>query len=369
MSLRPTAVVTGSLAGLCALVLAAVPAQAAPRTDAPAAADGRAPLPVAHRGASAYAPENTLAAVDAAHALGIEWVENDVQRTKDGELVVLHDDNLARTTNVEQLFPDRAPWKVADFTAAEIARLDAGSWFAPRFAGQRVPTLEQYLRRLDRTGQNLLLEIKKPELYPGIEAEILRELRQEGWLDRRHVRDKLIVQSFGADSVRTVHRLAPDVKTGFLGTPAVGDLPRYAQFADQINPPHTALSAEYVREVHALKGPHGKPLEVFTWTVNDAETARRVAGMGVDGIISNNPDVIRDATRSASGEDAEEAREEAREEAEEAREEAREEAEEAREDAEEAREEARRGTATDTDSFVDSRLAGVGDLLRGVLPS
>ncbi|GAA2402019.1 hydrolase [Streptomyces glaucosporus] len=305
MSLRPSAAVAGSLAGLCALALAAaVPVQAAPRADAPRGAAAQAPVPVAHRGASAYAPENTLAAVDAAHERGIAWVENDVQRTKDGELVVLHDDNLARTTNVEQLFPGRSPWKVADFTADEIALLDAGSWFAPRFAGERVPTLEQYLRHLDRTGQNLLLEIKKPELYPGIEADILQELRDEGWLDRRHVRDKLIVQSFGADSVRTLHRLAPAVKTGFLGAPAVGDLPDYAEFADQINPPHTGLSAEYVREVHALKGPHGKPLEVFTWTVNDAATARRVAGMGVDGIISNNPDVVRDATRS-TGEDGE----------------------------------------------------------------
>ncbi|MEE1942177.1 glycerophosphodiester phosphodiesterase family protein [Streptomyces sp. TRM 70361] len=260
-------------------------------------AAGRAvPVPVAHRGASAYAPENTLAAVDAAHELGVEWVENDVQRTRDGELVVLHDDGLARTTDVEEVFPDRAPWKVADFTAAEIARLDAGSWFAPRYAGEPVPTLRQFLRRVEDNGQRLLLEIKKPELYPGIEADVLRQLREEGWLDRRHVRNRLIVQSFGADSVRAVHEQAPAVKTGFLGTPAADDLPRHARFADQINPPHTALSEEYVRRVHALKGPHGKPLEVFTWTVNDAETARRVTAAGVDGIISDKPDVVREAT-------------------------------------------------------------------------
>ena len=301
MSLRPAAAVTGSLAGLCVLVLAAVPVQAAPRADAPRAADREAPVPVAHRGASAYAPENTLAAVDAAHERGIRWVENDVQRTRDGELVVMHDATLARTTNVEQLFPDRAPWNVADFTADEIALLDAGSWFDPLYAGEPVPTLEEYLRHLHGTRQNLLLEIKRPELYPGIEADILRELREEGWLDRRHVRSKLIIQSFGADSVRAVHQQAPAVKTGFLGTPAVGDLPEYARFADQINPTHTSLSEEYVRQVHALKGAHGKPLEVFTWTVNDAATARRVAAMGVDGIISNAPDVVRDATRGDTG--------------------------------------------------------------------
>ncbi|MFJ1746895.1 glycerophosphodiester phosphodiesterase [Streptomyces sp. NPDC088116] len=253
------------------------------------------PLVIAHRGASAYAPENTLAAVDAAADLGIDWVENDVQRTKDGRLVVIHDDSLERTTDVEQVFPDRAPWKVKDFTAAEIARLDAGSWFGERWAGARVPTLGQYLHTVEANRQKLLLEIKAPELYPGIEKEILRVLREEGWLDRAHVRQKLVLQSFGADSIRTVHEQRPDVTTGFLGTPAVADLPSYAAFTDQINPAYTSLTGDYVAAVHALKGPHGKPLTVSTWTVNNAADAVRADALGVDGIITNNPDVVRDA--------------------------------------------------------------------------
>lgn len=118
------------------------------------------PVVVAHRGASGHAPENTLAAVDAAEALGVDWVENDVQRTRDGVLVVLHDTDLKRTTDVEQVFPDRAPWAVKDFTAAELAKLDAGSWFGAQFAGTRVPTLTQFLHRLERNRQKLLLEIK-----------------------------------------------------------------------------------------------------------------------------------------------------------------------------------------------------------------
>ncbi|MEV3857799.1 glycerophosphodiester phosphodiesterase family protein [Streptomyces sp. NPDC050095] len=250
---------------------------------------------VAHRGASAYAPENTLEAVDRADDLGITWVENDVQRTKDGALVVIHDTTLARTTNVEQLFPDRAPWNVRDFTAAEIAELDAGSWKGAEFAGARIPTLHQYLRRVDHNHQKLLLEVKAPELYPGIEDQILRQLRRDGWLGKEHVKHRLVVQSFSADSMRTVHQRRPDLTTGFLGTPAVADLPAYAKFADQINPSYSTVSADYVKAVHALKGPHGKPLKVFTWTVNDASTALRVAGFGVDGIITNTPDVVSDA--------------------------------------------------------------------------
>lgn len=255
------------------------------------------PLVIAHRGASAYAPENTLAAVDKADVLGFDWVENDVQLTRDGVLVVIHDTDLKRTTDAEEVFPDRAPWAVKDFTAAEIARLDAGSWFGPLYTGARVPTLRQYLHRIGRNDQNLLLEIKSPETYPGIEQATLRVLRQEGWLDREHVRSRLVIQSFGAGSVRKVHEQRPDVVTGFLGTPALADLPSYAEFTDQINPAYTSLSGEYVAAVHALKGPHDKRLRVSAWTVNDAEHALQVAGYGVDGIITNTPDVVREATR------------------------------------------------------------------------
>jgi glycerophosphoryl diester phosphodiesterase len=288
---RSAAATSAALLGIGATLLTGPVAQATP-----AAGERKGdPLVIAHRGASAYAPENTLAAVDLAARMGFDWVENDVQRTKDGELVVLHDDGLARTTDVEQRYPDRAPWKVKDFTAAEIATLDAGSWFGPAWAGARVPTLTRYLRQVDRNGQRLLLEIKRPELYPGIEADTLRVLREQGWLDRAHVKRKLVIQSFGADTIRTVHRLRPDVVTGFLGTPAVADLPAYAAFTDQINPSHTTVTADYVAAVHQLKGPHGKRLAVNTWTVNDAAGAVRVDGFGVDGIITDRPDVVRDA--------------------------------------------------------------------------
>ncbi|MFI0978922.1 glycerophosphodiester phosphodiesterase [Streptomyces sp. NPDC021093] len=255
------------------------------------------PVVFAHRGASAYAPENTLTAVDRADRLGIDWVENDVQRTRDGELVIVHDDSLARTTDVEQVFPGRAPWKVKDFTAAEIRRLDAGSWFGADYAGTRVPTLKQYLKRVDKNRQKLLMEVKNPALYPGIEKDVLKVLRKEGWLDRDHVRSRLVVQSFDAASVQAVHRQRSDLTTGFLGTPAVADLPKYAAYTDQINPQHGTITKEYVAAVHRLKGAHGKRLKVNAWTVDDAVNAKKVKDFGVDGIISNKPDVVRDATR------------------------------------------------------------------------
>jgi glycerophosphoryl diester phosphodiesterase len=283
------------LASAAALAVLAVPVTAGQAAAAPSAAAQDEPVIIAHRGASGYAPENTLAAAGAAADLGIAWVETDVQRTADGELVLMHDATLARTTNAEELFPDRAPWNVADFTAEEIAQLDAGSWFGEEFAGEPVPTLAGFLAGLEENGQRLLLELKQPQLYPGIEEEVLAELDAEGWLDEHTPGQRLVVQSFEEDAVRAVHALAPAVKTGFLGTPDVADLPEYAAFADQINPTHADLTDAYVKEIQALEGPHDEPLQVSTWTVNDAETARRVAGLGVDGIITNFPDVVRDA--------------------------------------------------------------------------
>ncbi|MFH8569787.1 glycerophosphodiester phosphodiesterase [Streptomyces sp. NPDC017993] len=293
MRIRPVATgVTAALMGLSALILSP--------SAAHAATEGHRTVVFAHRGASAYAPENTLASIDAAHRLGIDWVENDVQRTKDGELVILHDNSLARTTDVEQVFPDRAPWNVSDFTLNEIEKLDAGSWFGQKFEGERVPTMEAYMDEVEHNGQKLLMELKSPELYPGIELQTLVELRREGWLSKSHVKRRLVIQSFNADAIKTVHFFRSDVKTGFLGNPTVADLPKYAEYCDQINPNHNAVTRDYVSAVHGLKGPHGRALEVHTWTVDDGARAVKVAEMGVDGIITNKPDVVRDALAGAS---------------------------------------------------------------------
>jgi glycerophosphoryl diester phosphodiesterase len=286
MHARAVAGTASALLGLVALLL--------PTSGARADHEAGRPEVIAHRGASAVAPENTLAAVDRAHRQGFTWVENDVQRTRDGVLVVLHDPGLARTTNVERVFPGRSPWRVRDFTAAEIARLDAGSWFGRRFAGARVPTLRQYLARVDRNRQSLLLEIKHPKLYPGIARQVLNELGRAGWLDRRH-RSRLVIQSFDAPTVRTVHRLRPSVRTAVLGSPTVAQLREYARFADQINPQHLKLTVGYVAAVQRLRGPHGKRVEVCAWTVDRPVDTLLAAGYGVDCLITNRPDVVHRA--------------------------------------------------------------------------
>ncbi|WP_182875503.1 glycerophosphodiester phosphodiesterase [Microbispora sp. H10670] len=246
----------------------------------PAAAASR-PLVVAHRGASAYAPENTVAAFRLARDQGADMFELDVQETADHHLVLMHDTTLSRTTDVEKVFPGRSPWRVGDLTLAEIRGLDAGSWFSRKYAGERVPTLGETLREMRGSGLGLLLEIKEPRLYPGIEARVAEEIgRDPGW------RGRIVVQSFDWESMRRFHRLVPRVPIGLLGTPPVADLPRLAAFAEQINPPYAGVTAGYVRRVHRLG------MKVLAWTVDAPAAVRRLTGAGVDGVITNRPDVV-----------------------------------------------------------------------------
>jgi glycerophosphoryl diester phosphodiesterase len=185
-----------SLAVLAATFVVAGPAHASPAPDTVEVSN------VAHRGASAYAPENTLAAVREGIAMDGDLIEVDVQRTKDGQLVLMHDTNLARTTDVEQVFPDRTPWKVADFTYNEMMQLDAGSWKAAEFAGEKIPTLAETIELIRDSRVGLLLEVKAPGLYPGIEGDVARTMRAvPGYVESAVAADRLVVQSFDFGSM------------------------------------------------------------------------------------------------------------------------------------------------------------------------
>jgi glycerophosphoryl diester phosphodiesterase len=272
-------------------LLSLLPGAPEPR---PRTAPARAPDPdadvvdVAHRGASAYAPENTLSAFRLARAKGADMFELDVQETRDHQLVIMHDTTLARTTNAEDLYPGRGPWRVADFTLAEIGRLDAGGWFANRYAGERVPTLGQVLSAMSGSGLGLLLEIKSPALYPGIERRVAAELkRYPSWLRYDQHERRLVVQSFDWASVRRFHAVLPRVPTGLLGTPDADDLPGLAEFADQVNPPFGTLTGSYVEEVQDAG------MDVLAWTIDDPRDMERAVALGVDGIITDRPDVLR----------------------------------------------------------------------------
>lgn len=295
------ALLTGVLAtGVPAAGAAAGTAAAAPdqeprvdvsteRTSAHAGIPRPKVTDVAHRGASAYAPENTLAAIDAAAQRGASMVEFDVQRSSDGALVLLHDVTLARTTDVEEVFPDRAAAPVAEFTLEELRRLDAGSWFDDAYAGEPIPTLPEALDRIRSRDLGLLLEIKDPERHEGIEADISGVFRREPWwlvparANRPH---RLVIQSFDWEALERSHRLLPWIPHGLIGRVDEGEIAGYAKWADQINPNYQTIDAAYVDLVRDAG------MEVFVYTVNDPGDMPGQIAKGVDGIISDYPDVL-----------------------------------------------------------------------------
>lgn len=273
--------------GLTVAAGAAALAITGPAPAAQAAAPTSEPDVVAHRGSSGVVPENTLAAVRLAVRQKADVVENDIQRTKDGELVIMHDTTLARTTDVEQVFPDRAPWNVGDFTLEEIKRLDAGSWFAPEFAGERVPTLAEWGQAVgDSTG--MLLEPKSPALYPGIAADLDEELSTVEVFRRAVRQGRLVVQSFDHPWLRSYEQLAPEVPVGLLFgvRPTDAEIDAAAGWAEQVNPALGVIDEPVVDAIHDAG------LEAHVWTVNDGVGMRRAIAWEVDGVITNYPQVL-----------------------------------------------------------------------------
>ncbi len=249
------------------------------------------PLVIAHRGYSGIAPENTNVAVELGIASGADFIEIDVQQAADGGLVVMHDTTLTRTTNAPLLYPQRAPWNVGDFSLAEMRGLDAGTWYGYQkeignfdYMGERVPDLRTILDTLHgRAG--LLLEVKSPGLYPGIEQAIAEGLEEAGWVVDGQAMQPLIVQSFHWDSMQRYAQIHPDVQIGLLGNPPQDDetWSRVGQFADSINPGHANVDRALVGDIHR------RGFDISVYTVNDAERMRELMEIGVDGIITDLP--------------------------------------------------------------------------------
>jgi len=243
----------------------------------------------AHRGAMGYAPENTLAAFKLGVDQGSDLVEADVQRSRDGVLVLMHDTTLSRTTDVEEVFPDRAPWRVSDFTYEEIQQLDAGSWFSEEYAGEPVPTMAEMVELVRPTRAGILMELKSPALYPGIEKQVAEEFASvPGYVESSVRAERLVVQSFDWESMARYHEVQPFVPVGLLGRPTEALLPELSTWADQINPSFGTYDAAYVDAVHE------QGMEVHTYTVNLPAEMHLVLDRGVDGVITNFPDVLED---------------------------------------------------------------------------
>ncbi|EMR06503.1 Glycerophosphoryl diester phosphodiesterase [Bhargavaea cecembensis DSE10] len=230
---------------------------------------------VAHRGASGHAPENTMAAFHKGFEMKADYIEIDVQMTKDGELIAIHDTTVDRTTN--------GTGAVGSLTFEEIRQLDAGSWFGPEFAGEKVPTFEEILDAF-RGKVGILIELKAPELYPGIEEKVAEALMERNL--HRPNNEKIIIQSFNHESMQTSKELLPNVPHGVLAGASWADvteeqLAEFATYADYFNPNMNIVTHDLVADVHEAD------MKIYPYTSRSQEQALRLFDLGVDGIITD----------------------------------------------------------------------------------
>ncbi|HHX43131.1 MAG TPA: glycerophosphodiester phosphodiesterase [Chloroflexi bacterium] len=247
------------------------------------------PLVIAHRGASGSAPENTMAAFQAAIDEGADGIELDVTRCASGEIVVIHDDTVDRTTD--------GSGAVADLELDALRALDAGSWFAPSFAGERIPLLAEVL---DAYGASLRIniEIKGRELCDGgVEKEIAAMVRE------RRLQESVLISSFNPCALKRMQAAAPELQRGLLFV-APSTMFRAWSWAGHwveahaLHPSAAGLDAAWV--ARAREGGY----RVNAWTVNDPEEMLRVVASGVDGVITNYPGRLRALLqRCRAGED------------------------------------------------------------------
>lgn len=233
---------------------------------------------VAHRGYSAIAPENTLSASAGAIRAGADYVECDVRRSKDGCLVVMHDGSVERTTD--------GAGRVEDLTLEQLKSLDAGSWFHPAFAGERIPTLDELLW-LAKGKIRVIIEVKQP----GIEDDVVADVRGAGMFD------DVIVISFDDSVGLRVGTIAPEFRYMMLrgiGAPVTSDEAR--ALVESVKSVHACgLDVDYESITPALVDAlHESGLKLNAWTVDSARDIMTLAGMGVDIITTNQPSMALD---------------------------------------------------------------------------
>lgn len=240
------------------------------------------PTVMAHRGLSADAPENTLYAFSDAISVGADFIELDVQQTRDGVLVVMHDSNLKRTTGVNK--------DIWDVDYADIQNLDAGSWFDPAYANARIPTLEETLQFVDKRAK-LNIEIKPTKHGSDTLEQDVAEL-----ITRYQYTDACYVTSFSYGSLKKVKEVNPEIRTGYLMSVAYGQF--YSlKYADAFSLNKVFVTSQVVNAAHQ----QGK--QIFAWTVNSMSEVRSLCNLHVDSIITDDPVMVQNViSRDSTGE-------------------------------------------------------------------
>lgn len=235
---------------------------------------------VAHRGLSIKYPENTLISIKAALAMNIDYLEIDIHKTKDNKLVVIHDDTVDRTSN--------GKGQVRNYSLEQLRTLDYGSWKGESFKGETILELSDVLKLIKRYNKKLLIEIKKPELYPGIEQLLLQQL------DEYQVEvANIAIQSFNMESIKKINNADKGYKLGVLISAKkywyrLPNFKKIANFAYYVNPNYKLVSKKFVANAHKYN------LTVLPYTVNETTTKDNLVKSNVNGIITDAPDMFCD---------------------------------------------------------------------------
>lgn len=280
---------------------------------------------IAHRGASAYAPENTLAAYRLAAEMKADWFETDVRLSRDGEVFILHDAKLDRTTSGQG--------SAAEMTLRELREVDAGGWMSDEFSGQKIPTLVEAFELAREEKIGIYVEIKRCQDDAALEERILRttdwqplltpadrqnlantimhEIKADGTINLTLTRETIglirddamtewvVIQSFSPVICAAARFEAPEMRVELLGSDKPDDPGRWRQYlrwVELLDVHGCNLSTESVRPEYVERF-HNEGRSVAAWTVDDPEEIGRMIELGVDRIISNRPDVARQVAR------------------------------------------------------------------------
>jgi len=225
---------------------------------------------IAHRGAAGKAPENTLASIRQAMKDGADWIEIDVQETMDGEVVVIHDSDFMKLAGKDL--------KVWNSTLKELQEIDVGSWFGPEFSAERVPTLARVLEEV-RGQSRVLIELK----YYGHDRQL--EQRVVDIVEKAGMVNDVAVMSLEFSGIKKFQALRPDWVVGLLSSTAIGKLSDLDVDFLAIN--MGLATPEFIRRTHKAD------MQLFVWTVNDQVSMSRMMSLGVDGIITDEPELAR----------------------------------------------------------------------------
>jgi len=252
---------------------------------------------IAHRGASWDAPEHTFAAWDLALAQGADWIEQDLQMTRDGQLVVLHDDSLDRTARGPAV---DCSGLVREKTRAQLANCEVGSWFNAEYpdraqasyVGARIATLDEVLTRYAGRAR-FYIETKRPEDAPGMEDSLLAVLRRHRLVGRGAQEGRVLVQSFSPASLRRLHALEPRLQLVQLWDDDIAPdrlealLDSVRAYAVGFGPARRLVSQRLVDAAHA------RGLDVHPYTVNAEPVMAFLFDLGVDGMFTDRPAALR----------------------------------------------------------------------------